>query len=59
MGSDSPDQSNNYNSLILEHYKNYNYKDIKFKAHCCVHKNEGMNEFIYKLNANILNSNPP
>ena len=59
MGSDSSNQSNNYINLILEHYKNYNYNDIKFKVDCNVHKNEGMNEFIYKINANIFNSNPP
>lgn len=57
MGSSN--ESNFNENQIIEHFKIYNYKNGVFTIDGHVHQNEGMKEFVYKLDVNIPNSIPP
>ena len=57
MGSSN--ESNYNENQIIEHFKIYNYENDSFTIDGHVHQNEGMQEFVYKLDVNIPNSVPP
>ena len=42
-----------YNELIKAYFENFNNENYKYSIGCQVHKNEGMKEFVYKLNVNF------